>query len=89
VSVAEAAEAVVPGVGSQPLYFVDATLLPHLGGAPVFARAGDRYVLLGMMEPGTQSANPALSGLAGVVPASYVAETVEAMAAAQERKAGH
>ncbi len=88
VSVAEAAEATVPGAGNQALYFVDAQASEEFSGAPVFAETGERYLLFGMMEPkpagGTAAA---LSGLAGVIPAGYVAETIEALASAQEKKA--
>ncbi len=88
VSVADAAEATVNGAGSQALYFVDAPGAPQFSGAPVFAHAGDRYVLFGMMEPRAQSdTDSALTGLAGVMPAAYIAETVEALAQAQEEKA--
>jgi hypothetical protein len=88
VSVADAAEATVTGAGSQALYFVDAPGAPEFSGAPVFAHTEDRYVLFGMMEPRARSdVDAALIGLAGVMPASYIAETVEALAEAQERKA--
>ena len=88
VSVADAAEATVAGAGSQALYFVDAPGAPQFSGAPVFAHAGDRYVLFGMMEPRARSdVDSALTGLAGVMPAAYIAETVEALAQAQEQKA--
>jgi hypothetical protein len=87
VSVAEAAQALVPGAGSQPLYLVDASAPAKFSGAPVFAHAGERLVLFGMMEPEIETgADSPFSDLAGVVPAGYIAETVEAMAAAQERK---
>ncbi len=88
VSVADAAEATVTGAGSQALYFVDAPAAPEFSGAPVFALTGERYVLFGMMEPRARSnLDSALIGLAGVMPAGYIAETVEALAEAQERKA--
>jgi hypothetical protein len=87
VSVAEAAEATVTGAGNQVLYFVDAPATSGLRGAPVFVNTGDHYVLFGMMEPQAQaSLDSALAGLAGVMPADYIAETVEALAAAQEKK---
>lgn len=88
VSVSEAAQAAVPGAGSQALYFVDTAGSAQASGAPVFVRAEDRYLLWGMMEAeASGDDDSALDGLCGVLPASYIAETVEAMAAVQERKA--
>ncbi|MFZ0889946.1 MAG: hypothetical protein WA005_15980 [Candidatus Binataceae bacterium] len=89
VSVAEAALATIPGAGSQALYFVDTAGSAEASGAPVFVRAEDRYLLWGMMEAEPEASgndDSALDGLSGVLPASYIAETVEAMAAVQERK---
>jgi hypothetical protein len=88
VSVAEAAEATVPGAGKQALYFVDAAGSQGLSGAPVFAHTGERYVLFGMMESeATSASDSSLAGLTPVIPAGYISETVEALAAVQERKA--
>src|SRR5262249_4993391 len=54
-------------------------------GAPMFVQAGLRFVLWGILESTTSaSTSPTFQGLAGLVPASSVAETVQAMAAAQE-----
>jgi hypothetical protein len=87
VSVADAVQAQVPGAGNQSMYFIDASGAPEFRGAPVFAQAEGRYVLFGLMEPQAAGADSSLTGLIGVLPAGYIAETVEAMAEAQERKA--
>ncbi len=87
VSVARPLEAEVPGAGVQELCFMDGGGTPGFSsGAPVFIQAGLRFVLWGILEStNSASASPTFQGLAGLVPASSVAETVEAMAAAQER----
>ena len=55
-------------------------------GAPVFVQAGLRFVLWGILEStNSASTSTTFQGLAGLVPANSVAETVQAMAAAQER----
>ena len=87
VSVARPFEAEVPGAGVQRLCFMDGGGTPGFSsGAPVFVQAGLRFVLWGILEStNSASATSTFQGLAGLVPASSVAETVEAMAAAQER----
>lgn len=87
VSVARPFEAEVPGAGVQRLCFMDGGGTPGFSsGAPVFVQAGLRFVLWGILEStNSASTSPTFQGLAGLVPASSVAETVEAMAAAQER----
>jgi hypothetical protein len=87
-STAEVAEVAVPATGLQPMYFISAAPPQEASGSPVFVRAEGRDVLWGMMEAemGTGD-DSALTGLAGVLPARYVAETIEAVAAVQEQKA--
>jgi len=87
VSLARPLEAEVPGAGVQQLCFMDGGGTPGFSsGAPVFVQAGLRFVLWGILEStNSASASPTFQGLAGLVPASAVAETVEAMAAAQEK----
>ncbi|HKN02051.1 MAG TPA: hypothetical protein VJX23_16170 [Candidatus Binataceae bacterium] len=87
VSVARPLEAEVPGAGVQQLCFMDGGGTPGFSsGAPVFIQAGLRFVLWGILEStNSASATSTFQGLAGLVPANSVAETVEAMAAAQER----
>ncbi|GEM_PF-501380 len=87
VSVARPLEAEVPGAGIQNLCFMDGGGTPGFSsGAPVFIQAGLRFVLWGILEStNSASASPTFQGLAGLVPANSVAETVEAMAAAQEK----
>lgn len=89
VSVARPAESEVPGAGIQRLCFMDGGAVPAFSsGAPVFVQAGLRFVLWGILEShNSASSNPMFQGLAGVLPASYVAETVKAMAAIQEKAA--
>ncbi len=86
VSVAEPARSDVPGAGRQNLCFLEGTSFPELSGAPVFLRTPENAVLWGMVEARVDASNRQLSGLIGVLPASYIAETVQAMAAAQEQK---
>jgi len=89
VSVARPAEAEVPIAGVQRLCFMDGGATPDFSsGAPVFVQAGLRFVLWGILESNNSaSATSTFQGLAGVLPASNVAETVKAMAAAQEKGA--
>ena len=87
VSVARPLEAEVPGAGIQRLCFMDGGGTPGFSsGAPVFVQAGLRFLLWGILESSNSaSSSPMFQGLAGLVPASAVAQTVQAMAAAQER----
>jgi hypothetical protein len=89
VSVARPAESEVPHAGIQQLCFMDGGAVPAFSsGAPVFVQAGLRFVLWGILESrNSASSSPMFEGLAGVLPASYVAETVKAMATIQEKAA--
>ncbi len=86
VSVAEPAPSDVPRAGRQNLCFLEGTSFPELSGAPVFLRTPESAVLWGMVEARGDASNRQLSGLIGVLPAGYIAETVQAMAAAQEQR---
>ncbi len=93
VSVPIPADTEVAGAGPQQLCFLDGGGTPGFSsGAPVFVNAGLRFLLWGILEAGiSAAADPVFAGLAGVLPASYVAETVQAMAEIQDkalRKAG-
>jgi hypothetical protein len=87
VSVAVPSDTAVPGAGSQTLAFLDGGATPAFSsGAPVFVQEGLSFSLWGILEANTaETANPMFAGLSGVLPAAYVAETVTAMAAAQEK----
>ncbi len=87
VSVSRPADAEVPGAGTQQLCFMDGGITPGFSsGAPVFVQAGLRFVLWGILESSNSASDsPVFEGLSGVLPASYVAETVMAMAEAQEK----
>lgn len=89
VSVSRPADAEVPGAGTQQLCFMDAGVTPGFSsGAPVFVQAGLRFVLWGFLESSNSASDsPVFEGLSGVLPASFVAETVMAMAEAQEKNA--
>jgi hypothetical protein len=77
------------GAGRQQLCFLEGLSAPQLSGSPVYIRGADRIWLWGLIE-----ANSSLSaseggsrpgGMIGVLPAEKIAETVKAMAAAQDR----
>ncbi len=85
VSVAQPAASEVPGAGKQNLCFLEGASAPQSSGAPVFLRNADNAVLWGMVEASSDAPNQ-FSGLIGVLPAASIAETVQAMAAAQEQK---
>lgn len=89
VSVSRPADAEVPGAGTQQLCFMDGGITAGFSsGAPVFVQAGLRFVLWGILESSNSASDsPVFEGLSGVLPASYVAETVMAMAEAQEKGA--
>ncbi len=54
--------------------------------ADIFVSAGLRFALWGILEANTSlNTDPVFSGLAGVLPAKYVAETVKAMGAVQDK----
>jgi hypothetical protein len=87
VSVAEPADTEVIGAGLQPLSYLDGGSAPGFSsGAPVFVSAGLRFALWGILEASTSlNTDPVFSGLAGVLPAKYVAETCKAMGAVQDK----
>jgi len=86
VSVGQAAAAEIAGIGKQNLLFLEGTNAPHASGAPVFLRTGENAVLWGMVDASVTDAASPFVGLIGVIPASAIAETVQAMAAVQEQK---
>jgi hypothetical protein len=87
VSVPAPADTEVIGAGLQELSYLDGGSAPGFSsGAPVFVSAGLRFALWGILEANTSlNTDPVFSGLAGVLPARYVAETVKAMGAVQDR----
>jgi hypothetical protein len=87
VSVPNPAETEVIGAGVQQLCYLDGGNSPGFSsGAPVFVSAGLRFALWGILEANTSlNTDPVFSGLAGVLPAKYVAETVKAMGAVQDK----
>ena len=87
VSVPNPAETEVIGSGLQQLCYLDGGTSPGFSsGAPVFVSAGLRFALWGILEANTSlNTDPVFSGLAGVLPAKYVAETVKAMGAVQDK----
>ncbi|MGH7925615.1 MAG: hypothetical protein ACREQH_13605 [Candidatus Binatus sp.] len=87
VSVAEPADTEVIGAGLQRLSYLDGGSAPGFSsGAPVFVSAGLRFALWGILEANTSlNTDPVFSGLAGVLPARFVAETVKAMGATQDK----
>jgi hypothetical protein len=87
VSVPAPADTEVIGAGLQQLSYLDGGGAPGFSsGAPVFVSAGLRFALWGILEANTSlNTDPVFSGLAGVLPAKYVAETVRAMGAVQDK----
>jgi hypothetical protein len=87
VSVPNPADTEVIGAGLQTLGYLDGGSAPGFSsGAPVFVSAGLRFALWGILEANTSlNTDPVFSGLAGVLPAKYVAETVKAMGAIQDK----
>jgi hypothetical protein len=89
VSIADPVASMVPGVGSQSLCFLEGLSTPQLSGSPVYIRGADRVWLWGFVEARSvlQAAGDEHSagGMVGVLPAEKIAETVKAMAAAQDR----
>jgi hypothetical protein len=87
VSVPAPADTEVIGAGLQQLSYLDGGSAPGFSsGAPVFVSAGLRFALWGILEANTSlNTDPVFSGLAGVLPAKYVAETVKAMGAIQDK----
>jgi hypothetical protein len=87
VSLADTVAATVPGVGVQRLSFLEGLSAPQLSGSPVFIRGADRVWLFGLVEAkAAMAAGEEHNGMIGVLPAEKIAETVRAMAAAQDRK---
>jgi hypothetical protein len=87
VSVPAPADTEVIGAGLQQLCYLDGGGAPGFSsGAPVFVSAGLRFALWGILEANTSlNTDPVFSGLAGVLPAKYVAETVKAMGEVQDK----
>ena len=90
VSVPLPAETEVIGAGVQDLAFLDGGTAPGFSsGAPVFVSAGLRFALWGMIEANSAaSSDPLFSGLAGVLPARVIVETVRTMASIQDKALG-
>jgi hypothetical protein len=87
VSVPAPADTEVIGAGLQQLSYLDGGGAPGFSsGAPVFVSAGLRFALWGILEANTSlNTDPGFSGLAGVLPAKFVAETCKAMGAVQDK----
>ncbi len=87
VSVAAPADTEVIGAGLQQLCYLDGGGAPGFSsGAPVFVSAGLRFALWGILEANTSlNTDPVFSGLAGVLPAKFVAETVRKMGEIQDK----
>ena len=87
VSVPEPADTEVIGAGLQTLCYLDGGSAPGFSsGAPVFVSAGLRFALWGILEANTSlNTDPVFSGLAGVLPAKFVAETCRKMGEVQDK----
>ena len=86
VSVADAVAGHVAGAGPQQLCFLEGLSTPQLSGSPVYIRGADRVWLWGLIEANAATAGGGKgAGMIGVLPAEKIAETVKAMAAAQDR----
>jgi hypothetical protein len=87
VSVPEPADTEVIGAGLQTLSYLDGGSAPGFSsGAPVFVSAGLRFALWGILEANTSlNTDPVFSGLAGVLPAKFVAETCRKMGEVQDK----
>ena len=87
VSVPAPADTEVIGAGLQQLSYLDGGSAPGFSsGAPVFVSAGLRFALWGILEANTSlNTDPVFSGLAGVLPARFVAETVKKMGEVQDK----
>jgi hypothetical protein len=87
VSVPAPADTEVIGAGLQTLGYLYGGGAPGFSsGAPVFVSAGLRFALWGILEANTSlNTDPVFSGLAGVLPARYVAETVRKMGEVQDK----
>ncbi len=92
VSVADMVAGNIPGVGPQHLCFLEGLSAPQLSGSPVYIRGADRIWLWGLIEAKSSmeaAGNGGTPGMIGVLPALKIAETVKAMAAAQDRHASN
>jgi len=89
VSVADPVSATVPGAGLQRLCFLEGLSTPHLSGSPVYIRGADRVWLWGLLEAGASltAEQEHGGGMIGVLPSEKIAETVRAMAMAQDHHA--
>lgn len=87
VSVPNPAETEVIGAGLQDLAFLDGGGTPGFSsGAPVFVSVGLHFALWGILEANTAlTTDMVFAGLAGILPARYIDETVKAMAAVQDK----
>ncbi|MGH7814019.1 MAG: hypothetical protein ACREQI_08460 [Candidatus Binataceae bacterium] len=87
VSVPGPARTEVTGAGLQELALLDGGGTPGFSsGAPVFASLGLHFALWGILEANTSlTHDPVFAGLAGILPARYIDETVKAMAAVQDK----
>ena len=87
VSVPDPADTEVIGAGLQQLSYLDGGSAPGFSsGAPVFVSAGLRFALWGILEANTSlNTDPVFSGLAGVLPARFVAETCRKMGEVQDK----
>jgi hypothetical protein len=87
VSVPAPADTEVIGAGLQTLSYLDGGSAPGFSsGAPVFVSAGLRFALWGILEANTSlNTDPVFSGLAGVLPAKFVAETCRRMGEVQDK----
>jgi hypothetical protein len=87
VSVPAPADTEVIGAGLQQRSYLDGGSAPGFSsGAPVFVSAGLRFALWGILEANTSlNTDPVFSGLAGVLPARFVAETVKKMGEVQDK----
>jgi hypothetical protein len=90
VSIADAVSGHVTGAGPQQLCFLEGLSAPQLSGSPVYIRGADRIWLWGLIEakasPSASEGGGGTGGMIGVLPAEKIAETVKAMAAAQDRR---
>jgi hypothetical protein len=90
VSIADPVAGNVAGASSQRLCFLEGLSAPKLSGSPVYIRGADRVWLWGLIEAKSSLAaegeGGGAGGIIGVLPAEKIAETVKAMAAAQDRR---
>ncbi len=91
VAVADPVSGMVPGVGTQRLCFLEGLSEPRLSGSPVYIRGAGQIWLWGLVEAKSslapaQHGDNGAAGMIGVVPSEKIAETVKAMAAAQDRR---